>query len=234
MKSKLALFIAPLFLLVSCQGQTSPSVKNLAVETYAKTLESTTNPQLIDVRTPQEFAEDHIGNAQNINWNGNDFVAQVEKLDKTKPVFVYCKVGGRSSQAASKLAELGFSEVYNLEGGIMKWNASGKTISAVKTDKIIGICDQEYNEFIKSNKKVIVNFYAEWCAPCKKMAPYMTRLQSELKGTTTLKRFDADQNKTIVDYLKLDSLPVVIIYENGVETWRNVGFLSEEEIKKHL
>ncbi len=234
MKSKLALFIATLFLLVSCQGQTSPSVKNLAVETYAKTLESTTNPQLIDVRTPQEFAEDHIGNAQNINWNGNDFVAQVEKLDKTKPVFVYCKVGGRSSQAASKLAELGFSEVYNLEGGIMKWNASGKTISAVKTDKIIGICDQEYNEFIKSNKKVIVNFYAEWCAPCKKMAPYMTRLQSELKGTTTLKRFDADQNKTIVDYLKLDSLPVVIIYENGVETWRNVGFLSEEEIKKHL
>ena len=95
MKSKLALFIATLFLLVSCQGQTSPSVKNLAVETYAKTLESTSNPQLIDVRTPQEFAEDHIGNAQNINWNGNDFVAQVEKLDKTKPVFVYCKVGGR-------------------------------------------------------------------------------------------------------------------------------------------
>ena len=58
MKSKLALFIATLFLLVSCQGQTSPSVKNLAVETYAKTLESTSNPQLIDVRTPQEFAEE--------------------------------------------------------------------------------------------------------------------------------------------------------------------------------
>jgi thioredoxin-like negative regulator of GroEL len=62
----------------------------------------------------------------------------------------------------------------------------------------------------------------------------MTRLQSELKDNITLKRFDADQNKTIVDYLKLDSLPVVIIYENGVETWRNVGYLSEEELKKHL
>jgi thioredoxin len=147
---------------------------------------------------------------------------------------VYCKVGGRSSQAASKLAELGFTEIYNLDGGIMKWNAVGKTISAEKTDKIIGICDQEYNEFIASNEKVVVNFYAEWCAPCKKMAPYMTKLETELKDKITLKRFDADKNKTIVDFLKLDSLPVVIIYENGKEIWRNVGFLSEEELKKHL
>ena len=62
----------------------------------------------------------------------------------------------------------------------------------------------------------------------------MTKLETELKDKITLKRFDADQNKTIVDFLKLDSLPVVIIYENGKEIWRNVGFLSEEELKKHL
>jgi thioredoxin len=234
MKSKLATFFAATFLLLSCQGQTNKSVKTLTVEDYSKTLEATSNPQLIDVRTPQEFAEDHIGTAQNMNWNSSDFVANVEKLDKSKPVFVYCKVGGRSSQAASKLAELGFTEIYNLDGGIMKWNAVGKTISAEKTDKIIGICDQEYNEFIASNEKVVVNFYAEWCAPCKKMAPYMTKLETELKDKITLKRFDADKNKTIVDFLKLDSLPVVIIYENGKEIWRNIGFLSEEELKKHL
>lgn len=234
MKSKLSLFIAATFLLLSCQGQTNKGVKTLSVDEYAKTLEATSNAQFIDVRTPQEYSQDHIGNAQNINWNGSDFVTQVEKLDKTKPVFVYCKVGGRSSQAATKLIELGFSEVYNLDGGIMKWNASGKSISTQKSDKIIGICDQEYNEFIKSNKKVVVNFYAEWCAPCKKMAPYMTKLESELKENITLKRFDADQNKTIVDFLKLDSLPVVIVYENGVEVWRNIGFISEEDLKKHL
>jgi thioredoxin len=234
MKSKLATLFASTFLLLSCQGQTNKSVKTLTVDDYSKTLEATSNPQLIDVRTPQEFAQDHIGNAQNMNWNSSDFVANVEKLDKSKPVFVYCKVGGRSSQAASKLAELGFTEIYNLDGGIMKWNAVGKTISAEKTDKIIGICDQEYNEFIASNEKVVVNFYAEWCAPCKKMAPYMTKLETELKDKITLKRFDADKNKTIVDFLKLDSLPVVIIYENGKEIWRNIGFLSEEELKKHL
>lgn len=234
MKTKLSLFIATSFLLISCQGQTNKSVKTLAVDDYSKSLESTPNAQLIDVRTPQEYSEDHIGKAQNINWNGADFVSQVEKLDKSKPVFVYCKVGGRSGQAASKLVELGFSDVYNLEGGIMKWNASGKNSTAVKTDKIIGICDQEYNEFIKSNKKVVVNFHAEWCAPCKKMNPYMTRFETDLKGDVTLKRFDAYQNKTIVDYLKLDSLPVVIVYENGIEIWRNVGYLSEEDLKKHL
>ena len=62
----------------------------------------------------------------------------------------------------------------------------------------------------------------------------MTRFETELKGDVILKRFDADQNKTIVEYLKLDSLPVVIVYENGIEIWRNVGFLSEEDLKKHL
>ena len=67
---------------------------------------------------------------------GDDFVAKAEKYDKTKPVFVYCKSGGRSKKAAEKLNELGFTNIYELEGGIIKWNAAGFT---KPTDKIIGM-----------------------------------------------------------------------------------------------
>ena len=223
------------FLITSCNGQSSKAIQTIDAKSFADKLKLTETVdlkvQLLDVRTPGEYNTEHINNAANVNWNGDDFVAQVEKLDKTKPVFVYCKVGGRSGQAASKLEELGFKEIYNLDGGIMKWNASGL---AAPSDKIIGMCNQEFDELLKSDKKVLVNFYAEWCAPCKKMTPYLIKMQAELKGKVTISRLDADKNKTMVDALKLDTLPVIIVYENGKEVWRNVGYISEEDLKKHL
>jgi thioredoxin len=228
---KILSLVAITFLLVNCQGQTSKGVQTVDVKTYAEKLKTTQNPQLLDVRTPEEFASEHIDNATNVNWNGSDFETKAATYDKSKPVFVYCKVGGRSAQAANKLAEMGFKEIYNLEGGIMKWNASGLS---KPSDKIIGVTEQEYNKLIHSDKKVVVNFYAEWCAPCKKMAPYIIKMQEEMKGKMTIARLDADKNKTIIENLKLDGLPVIIVYENGKEVWRNIGYISEEDLRKHL
>lgn len=223
-------------LFTSCQGQNSKAVQTIEAKDFAEKLKSAEHPQLLDVRTPEEYSVEHIGNAVNVNWNGDDFISKAEKYDKTKPVFVYCKVGGRSTQAANKLAELGFKEIYNLDGGIMKWNVSGMATRAEDkpSDKIIGMCSQEFDELLKSDKKVVIDFYAEWCAPCKKMAPYLTRMQEDLKGKMTIVRLDADKNKTLVDTMKLDSLPVIIVYENGKEVWRNSGYISEEDLKKHL
>lgn len=222
-------FISILF--INCQGQPD-SIKTLDVPTYSKKLNETENPQLIDVRTPGEYAVDKINNAKNINWNGNDFVTEVEKLDKSKPVFVYCKVGGRSAQAANKLAELGFKEIYNLDGGIMKWNAAGMQKASSKDN--IGMSKTEFEKLVNSDKKVMVNFSAVWCAPCKKMKPYIIKMQEELKGKIKIIRIDADENKSLLENMNLDGLPVIIVYENGKEIWRNIGYISEEDLKKHI
>ncbi len=229
MKLKITILLLVTTFLTRCQGQNSKAVvQNLDVKIYAEKLDKIKNPQLIDVRTPEEFASEKINDAKNINWNGTDFVAQVEKLDKSKPVFVYCKVGGRSSLAADKLAELGFKEIYNLNGGIMKWNASGMA-KPFSSDKLVGMSPDEYQKLINSDKKVVINFGAEWCAPCKRMKPYINRLQKELKDKVKIVRLDADENKSLVNHMKIDGLPVIIIYENGKEIWRNTGFLSEED-----
>jgi thioredoxin len=231
MKSKFLSLLLICFLFFSCQGQQTKTVQTIDAKTFAEKLKTTENPQLLDVRTPDEYNQEHIDKAINVNWNGGDFVAKAENYDKSKPIFVYCKVGGRSSQAASKLAELGFKEIYNLDGGIMKWNAAGNT---KPSDKIIGICDQEYGELIKSSDRVMIDFNAKWCAPCKKMNPYILKFQTEMAAKIKIVQLDADENKTIVDQLKLDGLPVIIIYEKGIEVWRNVGYISEEDLKKHL
>jgi rhodanese-related sulfurtransferase len=223
------LFIS--FLFSSCQGQTPNAIQTVDVKTFSEKLKTTPNPQLLDVRTPEEFAVEHIQNAKNNNWNGTDFVSEASKLDKSKPVFVYCKVGGRSGQAASKLAELGFKEIYNLDGGILKWNATGM---AKPSKEWFGISAQAFDELVKSNPKTIVNFYAKWCAPCKKMEPYILKMQAELQGKASLVRLDADENKSTLEAMKLDGLPVILIYENGVEKFKHIGYLSEEELREEL
>ena len=84
--------------------------------------------QLLDVRTPQEFAEGHIGGALNINVQSNDFseVAQRE-LSKDSTVLVYCRSGRRSMDAAEILTHLGY-KVVNLSGGILEWQQDGLPI----------------------------------------------------------------------------------------------------------
>ncbi len=231
MKSQLfSLFILS-FLFLSCQGQSSKEVKTVDASTFAAKIKATENAQLLDVRTAEEFNEGHIDKAVNVNWNSDNFVALANRYDKSKPVFVYCKVGGRSAQAAHKLASLGFTEIYNLEGGFMKWD---KSRIADPNEKIIGMCDQEFNELLNSNKRVMVDFNAKWCAPCQKMKPYIIKLQDELKDQIKIVQLDADENKTLVKQMALDTLPVIIVYENGKEVWRNLGYISEEELRKHL
>lgn len=219
------------FLSVSCKGQVSKNIETIPATAFAEKIKATPNAQILDVRTPEEFASQHIDNAVNVNWKAENFIENSKKFNKQNPVFVYCLSGGRSKQAANKLSELGFSKIYDLEGGILKWNAAQMN---VQSDKIIGICPQEYQDLLKTDKKVLVNFYAEWCAPCKKMTPYILKMQEELKDKIVIIRLDADKNKTIVGSLKLDGLPVVILYEKGKEIWRNIGYISEEDLKTHL
>lgn len=216
-------------LLVSCNGQTKKfeSIPPLA---FSEKIQNTKNPQILDVRTPEEFSGQHLDNAVNINWNGPDFISKAGAYDKQKPVFVYCLAGGRSKEAAAKLNELGFTQVYELQGGITKWNAAGLS---KPSDKIIGMCSQEFKELVSSKKNVLVNFYADWCAPCKKMAPFMTELQKSQTGTTIV-RLNADEHKTLMSEMKIDELPLLMLYQDGEIKWKHSGYISEEDLKKQL
>ena len=219
------------FVVLSCNGQNSKEIKTIDSKAFAEKMAATPNPQILDVRTPEEFTSDHIDNAKNINWLGTTFVSDVEKLDKSRPVFVYCKSGGRSQKAAEKLNELGFKTIYQLDGGILKWDAAGYS---KPSDKIIGLSTAEYNKLLNSDKKVLINFYAEWCAPCKKMAPYVLQMQKDLADKVVIIRLDADKNKTLISEMKISELPTLLLYENATVKWKHSGFISENDLKKQL
>lgn len=231
MRIKYHLLVLLSFILVSCNGQINDAYENSSAQVFAEKIKTTPNPQIIDVRSPEEYASQHLDKAKNINWNGADFETKVALLDKKQPIFVYCMVGGRSKKASGKLVAMGFSKVYDLQGGIMKWNAAGLS---KPSDKIIGMCSQEYGDLLKSKPKIMINFYADWCEPCKKMKPYILQMQTDLKDKITLIRLNADENKTLISDLKIDELPAILMYENAELKWKHLGFISEEDLKKQL
>ncbi len=231
MKTKLLSYILFSLLLINCQGKPSASIQTIEAKAFASQLESTASPQLLDVRTHEEFQEGHIDQAINIDWYDDTFAAQVSHLDKSKPVFVYCKAGGRSEQAAGKLVEMGFTQIYNLNGGMMKWNAAQ---NSKPKGKIVGISSDDYNRLIHSHSKVLIDFNAKWCGPCQKMKPYMLQLEKSMRDEVTIVGLDADENSSQVEQLKIDGLPTLLMYENGKEIWRHVGYISEADLKKKL
>lgn len=80
---------------------------------------------IIDVRTPQEFSDGYIENAANIDFYAPTFRDELDRLDKNKTYLIYCRSGGRSGRTLGIMAELGFQEVYDVDGGILAWNGEG-------------------------------------------------------------------------------------------------------------
>lgn len=81
--------------------------------------------ELIDVRTPEEYASGHLAGAQNIDVEGADFTATISTLDKTKHYAVYCRAGNRSKVAMAAMQQAGFTSVFDLDGGINGWKSAG-------------------------------------------------------------------------------------------------------------
>jgi thioredoxin len=228
--SLLFLLLLPIAIL-SCTGQASKNIKTLEAKDFAAIINTTQNPQILDVRTPEEFAEEHIEKAANVNWLGDHFVVDAEKFNKSKPVFVYCKSGARTKKATEKLVQLGFKNIYELEGGFLKWSAAGL---AKPSDKMIGMSSKEYDALLNTGKKVLIDFNAKWCAPCKKMDPFLKKLQTELAQSVVIIRLDADANKTLVKAMKINELPTLLFYENKEVKWKHTGFISEKDLRTQL
>jgi len=123
---KLSLLIFISILTLSCTNKkNSKTDKQLGEIKQISALEfkeNSKNNSVIDIRTPQEYSQGHIEGAVNINYYDKTFLEQVAKLDKEKPIYIYCRSGSRTSSAAKKLKKIGFSEVNDLEGGIISWS----------------------------------------------------------------------------------------------------------------
>ncbi len=219
-----------LLLFMSCHS--SAQVKKVPAKKFKIALDGQESPQLIDVRTPEEFANGHLNQARNINWNDDDFNNKVVGLDKNKPVYVYCQGGGRSAAAAARLAELGFKDITDMEGGVMAWRVADLPLE--ETLKTGGMSPEEYQEMIGKHKYVLVDFYAEWCGPCKKMKPFLEKMTKDKKLGVEIIRIDVDEHNTLATFLGIEGLPTLKMYQSGAEVWNRLGYIDEHQLRAAL
>jgi len=208
--------------------------QNLSAVDYQKKLAELPNAPVVDVRTPDEFNQSRLKNAVNINIGDESFPNQISKLDKSKPVFVYCLTGSRSSYATRYMLSQGFKVVYDLTGGIMRWRSAGLPEISGKALAKAEMTQTQFNDLLNTDKLVLVDFYADWCAPCKKMAPSLIEIQKEMGAKVEVVKINADQNKTLVKSLNVSALPTLMLYKNKKLIWTNSGYLSKEEIVNRL
>ena len=231
----LAFVTSALLLFNSCSnGQSQSSNTSLSANEFHKKVNELPGAPVIDVRTPGEFSKGHLQNALNIDWNGEDFETEISKLDKSKPIFVYCLSGARSASAADQMRSNGFKEVYELKGGILKWRAANLPETTGAKTKVPGMSKLQFDALTNSDKPVLVDFYADWCEPCKKMKPYLDEISTTMSDKVSVIRINADNNQQLCKELNIDALPVLQLYKSKNLTWSNTGYISKEEVLKKL
>ena len=91
-----------------------------------------------------------------------------------------------------------------------------------------------FSELIRSDKPVLVDFSAEWCGPCKTLAPILEDVKRRIGDRAAIYKLDVDRNPQIAGSFKVQSVPTMIIFQNGEPVWRRSGVLSAVEITKTL
>jgi len=207
---------------------------NLTATEFAEKMKALPAANIVDVRTPEEYEKGHIVNAVNIDWNGDNFEQKISSLDKSKPVFVYCLSGGRSAMAAEVMRGKGFKQVFEMRGGFMKWRAANLPETTDTKTASAGIDKAQFDALLNTDKIVLVDFYADWCAPCKKMKPWLDEIASNKTETVTVIRINADDNVQLCRALKIDALPYLQVYKNKKLTWSHSSDITKEQLSAQL
>ena len=210
----------------------NPSTKQVNSQEFNQLI-SKNKGVLLDVRTEREFKNGHIENSGQLNFYARDFRQRLLLLPKDQPVYLYCNTGWRSNIAASYLIRNGYTQVYNLEHGIMEWEQADFPVTIdpnAQPETDDRFLTPEFNALIHQDELVFIDFYAPWCGPCRQMMPMIDSLTKEYKGRVNIVKINADASKRLMRELQMVTVPYLVIYQNGKILFEHKGLIEEQEL----
>jgi thioredoxin 1 len=123
-----------------------------------------------------------------------------------------------------------------LIGGFAAWTAASKPYvsSHSTTEPIAALSMNNFDKTIRENPYVLMDFYADWCKPCKKMDPILKRIADEKSKKMKLLKVDTEENDALVNIFKIEAIPTYILFKNGKQVWRSEGEIDEKELREIL
>ena len=92
----------------------------------------------------------------------------------------------------------------------------------------------DFRELVASKKPILIDFFAEWCAPCKTLAPILKKVATEIGDDVKLVKIDVDKNPVLAKKLNICQVPTIMIYKNETLLWRQSGVITKQQIIKVL
>ncbi len=192
---------------------------------------------LLDVRTEREFNSGHLENSGQLNFYAPDFAQSLLKLPKDKPIYLYCNTGSRSNIAAQYLIRNGYTQVYNLQRGIMEWHYAELPVVVspnASADAQDGYDLAEFRQLVSTDQLVLIDFYAPWCGPCMQMMPMIDDLTSRYEGRVQIVKINADASRQLMRDLRLTAIPFLALFQNGEVLFQHRGVIEEEKLTSVL
>ncbi|HON53206.1 MAG TPA: thioredoxin domain-containing protein [Bacteroidales bacterium] len=201
-----------------------------------KSLIEKKNGVIADIRTPAEFERGYIPGATLYNSQDPNIGTLLLSIPKTKPVYVYCYSGARSRQIATFLANNGYTQVYNLQRGLIDWNSMGYTLqtpanAAANSAQPHAYTLQKHTQLINKQSLVFIDYYAPWCAPCKQMMPMIDELTAQYKGKILIEKVNTDASKEVMQQLQIKGVPYLVLYKDGKPVYTQYGMVSKEVLQ---
>jgi rhodanese-related sulfurtransferase len=217
---KIGLFTLTCLFVIAGFAQNKVQI-TLPLDTFYAKIKSQNKPQIIDARSPEEFALNHIDGALNFNLKTENYEKYVAALDKSKPVFFYSIGAGRSVFLANEFLKNGFSEAYSLEGGIAAWIGGGKPFYTNLKSKLTLA---EYKKVLADNNTVLVDIGSRYCGACKKVKPVLETIRAQYGTNLKIIEIDLEESPQVIADLKtVNVFPTLILYQKGKITFKKEG-----------
>ena len=227
-----ALLIFTLIFSISCSNKNTLVFEKIDILSLDKILNDT-DIIILDVRTSEEINAGYIPNSTFIDYYDKNFENKINLIDTSKKIYILCKSGGRSVKAAEILSKNGFRNVYNLEGGFMRWKANKMPydINLVINDSSNSclISEKSLDSLIENNTNTLIYISTKWCSPCKKMEPIIDKLVNN-NGSLKVIKIDLDVNTYAQEKFDVKTLPNLVLYENNSVVWHKNGIIAYDDL----